>query len=431
MQRTAERPKSPASSGAMRRQYERTLRFIERNKFTPSLMHHFDWGLFLLVLSIALFGVLAIFCATATPLISGNVGRLSFLELLRTQPTYYARLQLMWIGAGLVFMGLMVFLDYELFERHANKIYWSNILMLVVVLFMERGRGGMAGWFRWGSDMNRTMQPSEFGKLAIIISLAKLFAGRQKPITTVRELLPTLAYVGLPLILIVLQPDYGTAMVYIVIFGVMLFASGTGYKLIIGMLALAVLMLVPVWYMMNMAENSFRLNRILVFLDPTHDTAGAGMQMANARIAVGSGGLFGKGLFSEGSIASLNYIPDDYTDFIFAIVCEAFGFVGAGVLVLAFTLLILRLIVLSSQAADAFGNYVIIGVMAMLLFHIVENVGMVVGVLPVTGIPLPFISYGGSNLLTNMIGMGMVLGISMRSRDRRKRGQAKRRVAKL
>ena len=142
------------------------------------------------------------------------------------------------------------------------------------------------------------------------------------------------------------------------------------------------------------------------------------MQMANARIALGSGGLYGKGLFSVGSFASLNYIPDDYTDFIFAIVCETFGFIGAAVIVGAMMAMLVRMVFMSMRATDAFGSYVILGVMAMMGFHIIENIGMVVGLLPVTGIPLPFISYGGSNLLTNMMGLGIVLGISMRSKDR-------------
>ena len=404
--------------------FQRTLKFIERNKFSYSLLKDFDWGLFLLLMAIALFGVVCIFSATATPLEESDISSMTFLQLLQSQPTRYAGLQLLWIAAGLVGMAFIVFLDSDFFERHANKIYWVNIALLAVVLFMEKGRGGMAGWFRWGADQARTIQPSEFGKLAIIISLAKLFAGRQRPIGTVSELLPTLAYVGLPLALIVAQPDVGTALVYIVVYGVMLFSSGTNYKLIVGILALGVLMLVPLWYVMNMSEGeSFRLARILVFLDPSLDPSGAGMQTTNARIAVGSGGMWGKGLFSAGSFASLNYIPDDYTDFIFAIVCESFGFVGAALLVLGFLLLIVRMVALSTQAYDAFGSYVIIGVMAMLLFHIVENIGMVLGILPVTGIPLPFISYGGSNLLTNFLGMGLVFGISMRSRKLRKRGR--------
>ena len=404
--------------------FQRTLRFIQRNKFNPTLLRDFNWGLFALLMAISLFGVVCIFSATATPVEQSELDSMTFLELLQSQPTRYAGLQLLWIAAGLVAMAFVVFLDSDLYERHANKIYWANIALLTVVLFMEKGRGGMAGWFRWGSEQARTIQPSEFGKLAIIISLAKLFAGRQKPISTVSELLPTLAYVGLPLALIVAQPDVGTALVYIVVYGVMLFSSGTNYKLIVGMLSLAVVMLVALWYMLNMSySESYRLERILVYLDPSRDPTGAGMQTTNARIAVGSGGLWGKGLFSAGRFASLNYIPDDYTAFIFAIVCESFGFVGAGLLVLAFLLLIVRLIALSTQAYDAFGSYVIIGVMAMLLFHIVENVGMVLGLMPVTGIPLPFISYGGSNLLTNYMGMGLVFGIAMRSRERRRRGR--------
>ncbi|MBR2571954.1 MAG: rod shape-determining protein RodA [Clostridia bacterium] len=403
----------------MQRRFQRTLAFIERNKFNPKMLNHFDWGLLVLVLSISFFGVVCIFSATAVP-VDGDPSQMSFLEIIRTQPTRYASLQLLWILLGTVAMAFIVFIKTDYFERYSNTIYWLNLALLLLVLFTERGRGAMAGWFRWGSDMNRTIQPSEFGKLAIIIALAKIFAGRKKPISNIKELGPVVAYVGVPLLLIVLQPDVGTALVYLVIFGVMLFASGTSYKLIFGILMVALLMMFPLWYYLNnRAGDDFRLQRILVFLDQTLDTNGSGMQMNNARIALGSGGMWGKGMFSEGNFASLNYIPDDYTDFIFAIVGESFGFVGAAILVLALLTLIIWLIVLSSRATTAFGTYVIIGVAAMFLFHIVENVGMVIGLLPVTGIPLSFVSYGGSNLLTNYMAMGLVFGISMRSRDDR------------
>jgi rod shape determining protein RodA len=406
----------PRARGATAQQrFRRITKLIQANRFNTHMMRSFDWPFFLLVMAIALFGVICIFSATATPT---NTRPSSILEMLSTQPVTYARLQVLWIMAGLALMAGMVYLDYDHLSKWANIIYWANIALLFVVLFMEKGRGNMAGWFRWGTDANRTLQPAEFGKLAIIIALAKLFAGRQKPISTVAELVPVLVYVGLPLVLIAAQPDYGTALVYIFIFAVMLFASGTNYKLIIGMICIAVLLMVPVWYFMNTADSNFRTNRILVWLDPTLDTSGSGMQMANARIALGSGGLKGKGLFSVGSFASLNYIPDDYTDFIFAIVGETFGFIGAAALVAAMVLMLLRMMFMSMRAADAFGSYVILGVMAMMAFHIVENIGMVIGLLPVTGIPLPFISYGGSNLLTNMLGLGIVLGISMRSKDR-------------
>lgn len=409
----------------MQASFQKTLSYIRHNKFNPKLMRSFDWPVLVLVLVISLFGVLCIFCATAVP---ADTVPANAVEALNTQPTYYARLQLVWILAGLIAMGAIIYFDYDLYARASNVIYWANIALLVFVLFTERLRGGMAGWFKWGIDASRTMQPSEFGKLAIIISLAKLFSQRQKPVTTVSELIPILAYVGLPLGLIAAQPDFGTALVYIVIFGVMLFTSGTSYKLIIGMLSIGILLLVPLWYIMTTTDN-FRAQRIMVFLDP-ESNPDAAMQMTNARMALGSAGVWGKGMFSVGSIASLNYIPDDHTDFIFAVVGETFGFAGAGLLVAAFALLLVRLLVLSSQAADAFGNYVIIGIMSMYLFHIVENVGMVIGLLPVTGIPLPFISYGGSNMLTNMIGLGLVLNISMRSRERR-HANRQRRAARL
>ncbi len=407
--------------------FHATFKRIQSYKFDPHLLRSFDWALLLLIVGTAVFGIISIFAATATPV---EHEAKSFLELIQTQPTYYARLQIFWLLAGLVGVGIMVFIDYDIFGRWSNALYWGNIVLLTIVLFMERGRGNMAGWFRWGSDGLRTMQPAEFGKLAIIVSMAKLFASRSKPVTRVAELLPMLAYIGLPLILIAAQPDFGTALVYVVIFAVMLFASGTSPKLLIGMACLVVLMLVPVWFYMTTSDSDFRMNRILVFLDPTADLQGDGMQVYNAKLAVGSGGLWGKGMFSPGSIAALNYIPDDYTDFIFAIVCETFGFIGAGALVAAYLVMLVRLVIMSNQAADAFGAYVVIGVMAMMLFHIVENIGMVIGLLPVTGIPLPFVSYGGSNFLTNMMGMGLALNVAMRSKDKRKR-PAKPVVAQL
>ena len=226
------------------RRFKRITKLIQANRFNTHMMRSFDWPFFLLVMAIALFGVVSIFSATATPM---DTQPKSFLEMLSTQPITYARLQILWIMAGLLLMAAMVYLDYDHLSRWANMIYWANIALLFVVLFMEKGRGNMAGWFRWGTDANRTLQPSEFGKLAIIIAMAKLFSGRQKPITTVAELVPVLVYIGLPLVLILLQPDVGTALVYMVIFAVMLFASGTHYKLIIGMIFVAVLLMVPAW----------------------------------------------------------------------------------------------------------------------------------------------------------------------------------------
>ncbi|MBP3410221.1 MAG: FtsW/RodA/SpoVE family cell cycle protein, partial [Clostridia bacterium] len=194
--------------------------------------------------------------------------------------------------------------------------------------------------------------------------------------------------------------------------------SGTNWKLIAGVIATGILILIPIWYFLNNASgDNFRLTRILIWLDPESYPDDA-RQVINGQIALGSGGMFGKGLVSPGSFASLGYISDDHTDFIFAVVGEAFGMVGACGLVLAYGLLFARLIYLSFKVQDPFGSYVLIGVFAMFLFHVVENIGMVIGLLPVTGIPLPFMSYGGSNMLTNMMAIGLAQNVIMRSRKR-------------
>jgi rod shape determining protein RodA len=223
------------------------------------------------------------------------------------------------------------------------------------------------------------------------------------------------------MVLVVLQPDVGTALVYVAVFSVMVFVSGTNSKLIWGVIVTMIIMMIPLWYFINnSASDNFRFTRILMWLNPDAYPDEA-RQIINGQIAIGSGGLFGKGIVSPGSFASLGYISDDHTDFIFAIVCESFGLVGGISLVLGYVLLIGRLIVLAVRTKDPYGSYLIVGVMAMLLFHVVENIGMVIGLLPVTGIPLPFVSYGGSNMLTNMMGIGLVLNVVMRSRQHEQR----------
>ena len=393
------------------------FKYIRDNRFDRSLMRYFDWHLLIIVLIISLFGVVCIFSATSSKVteVPENI-----VEMLRTQSVLYPRLQLLWIGAGLVAMAAVIFFPYQLYERYANAIYAANIIMLTLTLLIaQAGRGGMTAFFNWGSD--RGFQPSEVGKIAIIIALAKAFSVRMKPVMTFQEIIPLAIYMGIPLVLIIAQPDFGTALVYVAVFSVMVFVSGTSSKLIWGVIGMMVLLLIPLWYFMNNSgSDNFRFTRILMWLNPEAYPDEA-RQVINGQIAIGSGGLFGKGIVSPGSYASLGYISDDHTDFIFAIVCESFGLVGGCALVLAYILLIARLIYLVMRVKDPFGSYVIVGVLGMILFHVVENVGMVIGLLPVTGIPLPFVSYGGSNMLTNMMGIGLVMNVVMRSRQHEQR----------
>lgn len=384
---------------------------INRNRMAKGMLRHFEWPLYLLVLGLSLFGALTIYAATGTPI--EDAGSYTLLEKIQMQSFYYPRLQMMWIGIGAVVLFCVIYLDYELFGKWKNLFYWGSIfLLLAVKLLAGAGRGGMSGWFHLGE---RTFQPSELTKAAIIIALAKTMADRDKPVQTLGELFRLACYVGLPLFLIIIQPDVGTALVYVAIFAGLLLASGTNWRLIVGAIAVFVLIAVPAWYIIQSSDN-FRVDRIQVWLDPTYDPNGAGLQTTNARIALGSGGLWGKGLFAEGNFAALNYIPDDHTDFIFAIVGETFGLFGTLLMLGMFFGMLGRMMLLSTRAQDAFGSYIIIGVMSMMFFHIFENVSMVIGLMPVTGIPLPFISYGGSNYLANIIGIGLVINVAMRSR---------------
>ncbi len=389
---------------------------LSEGRLNRGLMHFFDWPLFVLVVAISLFGVVVIFSATSTEVSSTPS---TVMEMLESQPLTYARLQLIWIAAGIVAMFAIIFFNYDVYGKYANTIYAINLGLLLFTLLVARaGRGGMTAFLSWGSNSDRGFQTSEFGKVLIIIAFAKAFSVRTKPVKKFRDIIPLALFLALPMALVLAQPDFGTALVYLAIFCVMVFVSGTSWKLIGSVLLCCVLMVIPIWYFMNnSSSDSFRLTRILIWLDPDSYPDDA-RQVINGQIALGSGGLTGKGLISPGSFASLGYISDDHTDFIFSIVGESCGFIGAAALMLAYILLIARLIYFSFKINDPFGSYCIIGVMAMLLFHIIENICMVIGLLPVTGIPLPFVSYGGSNMLTNMMAIGLAENVIMRSRKK-------------
>ena len=395
---------------------------IKKNRYRPGLFKSFDWFLFFLVLAIALFGVVSIFAATASASGEEVTG---LMNILSSNPITYARLQLIWLALGIIVMFMISMLDYHLYGKYAQLIYLGNMVILLVVLTVEAGRGGMTAFFSVGSSSStlgqRTFQPSEFGKVAMIIALAKLFSQRKTPISNWQELWPTIVFVGVPMILVFVQPDFGTALVYAVIYIVLLYISGTKRKLIYALIAIAIAVAIPIWFYINTASDSFRLTRILMWLNPDQYPDEA-RQVINGQIALGSGGLTGKGIVSVGSFASLGYIPDDHTDFCYSIVGEAFGFVGSVALLIAFMVFLGRLIHHALHTQDTFGEYIIVGTAAMFMFHILENICMILGITPVTGIPLPFISYGGSNLLTNMASLGLVMNVIMRSRQRQLSG---------
>lgn len=367
-----------------------------------------DFTLPILVTVCALFGCLAITIALADPFTGSEQ---SFADTIERLHLDYAALHLLWfaLGCGVVFG--MMFFDYEVYGKLHMVIYWFMVSVLALVLVFGTIRGGTRGWFIFGE---RGLQPSELAKLGIIVFMARRLSRFEEGPQTFRELLPTLIYFLIPFGLILAQKDFGTSMVFVVIFFGMLFMSGTNWKIVlvlagvmVGVFAVAWLYILPTYF-------PYAYNRILVFLDPGLDPTGAGYHAEQSKIAVGSGGFAGKGAFGEGVMSQLRYLPARYTDFIFSVICESLGFIGAMILLVLYALMIVRMIYISFNAYDRFGAVMVMGVVCMMFAHIFENVGMCIGVMPITGIPLPFVSYGGSSMLTNMMAIGIVMNVSWR-----------------
>ena len=364
---------------------------------------HFDWPLLIASYMLALYGVLAITIANYNP----NLGSDRSLQQL-VMDAANGRLQLIWVVVSMVVIAIIMTVKYDIIGRLWPVIYSVDILLLGVVLTTYK-INGMAGWFQL---LDRTFQPSELAKLALIITLSKaLTRYNDKPIPNFRYFVYICMHFGLPAVLILLQPDIGTLMVFCVSFVALLFISGFEIKWLFLLGGLAVAALTPVVFYLA-STNNFRWLRLVAFMNPESDPTGSSYQIINSKVTIGSGGLTGKGALAEGTLTHLNYVPENHTDFIFSVVGETLGFAGAMVLLALYAFVIYRMLLLSYHTSDRFGRLIIIGVMAMLVFHVYENIGMCIGVMPITGIPLPFISYGGTNLVTNMAGIGLVLNVT-------------------
>lgn len=367
-----------------------------------------DWLLILLVVGLIAIGLVAIANATADPYQGTEEGLFGILE--RINP-YYVRLQAIWVLAGSVLLVGVVLFDYHLYGELWFYIFLGCTALLILVWAIGGGTGGNTGWFQAtiGGDL-RQLQPAEFAKLAVIIVLAKQMTKEERPIRKVKELVILLIYLAVPTLLVAASGEYGSAMVYIAIFVGMLFMAGTSLKLIIGLATTGVLSLVPLW----MSLSQWRKNRILQVLDPSRVSSDSSYQIDQSKIAIGSGQWSGKGLFREGAISQLDFVPAKHTDFIFSVTAESVGFIGCILIVALYFFLVIRLLMLAMKTTDRFGSLIIVGVASMFAFHIFENIGMNIGIMPIAGIPLPFMSYGGSSMLTNLAAIGLVCNVCMR-----------------
>jgi len=360
--------------------------------FDRRLASCFDWGFAVTILGMGCLGVLTIYSANAlTPSV--------FRQTLHLR-------QLTWLAGGLVAMALACMVSYRNLARFAYVILGINIALLILVFVMGKAGLGAQRWIRIGPI---TIQPSEFMKLSLVLFLARYFDDRKeilhKPKTM---LLPAGVTLGTAL-LVLKQPDLGTAL--------LLLFNATAIMLLLGLrwryllpLGVAGGVLAPIlWTVLK----DYQRRRILVFLNPDLDPLGASYHIAQSKIAVGSGGFFGKGWFAA-SQSQLNFLPMNHTDFLFAVLSEQWGFVGALIVLLLYTYLVTRGFQIASESPDFFASILATGVTCTLAIQVGINVSMVLGILPVVGIPLPLLSYGGSSMLVTMLSLGLLLNIHMR-----------------
>jgi rod shape determining protein RodA len=354
-------------------------------------------------------------------LVFGLVVLASASSSISSDPYFYLKKQIITITLGIV--AILVIIRYEYIElrRYSWFLYGLSVLLLILVLVLGEEVRGTTGWISIGPLP--AVQPAEFTKILLIISFADFLYRRKGELNTLKEMLPCFAYMGLPFFLIMLQPDLGTALVYIAIILVMMYIAGANPKILFGLLGAGILSLVLIFlahihFGLPLPLEDYQINRLIVFLDPYNDGQGGrgpGWNTIQSLVAIGSGGLTGKGLFN-GTQVQLNFLPEHHTDFIYAVIGEELGFIGAAFVILLYGILILRAINISFNSKELYGTLIVLGITAMWLFHIFESIGMSIGLMPVTGIPLPFLSYGGSSMLTNLIAVGVILNINIRGR---------------
>lgn len=369
---------------------------------------YFDFPLLIITYALAIFGVFAI--TVATYKYTGETLAVDTL-LARVTSSYYGKRQgLFLLVSPIAILGMMA-IPYQFFQRFSGVLYLGSLGFLAMVLAMGATTSGVTGWFSLFSGY--MLQPSEFAKIASILHMAKFFARKENPVENMRDFITMMVLMGTPLLLIFAQGELGTVMVFIAIYGAMMIMSGISFKLIGGMVLAGVTALVPVVIYWR-ATGSYRYDRLLGFFNPEMASSDSVYQATNSKTAIGNGGLRGVGLFQDGTYSALDYVPQDHTDFIFSSIGETMGFIGCAVVMILYLLMIFRLLTLALNTYDKFARLVIVGFMMMIFFHAFYNIGMTIGIMPVMGIPLPFLSYGGSNLIANMGGVGLVLNITLR-----------------
>ena len=366
------------------------MKFLQNLRLNKKLLKELDYVTIIIAMCIVIFGCINIYSATYKS--TGN---------------YYPKMQITWMIISLIIVYFLLVFDYMVIENYAVIIYWAGILLLIVGDFIFKTvTNGANSWIKIGSV---AIQPSEFAKIGMIIMIAKRLDEMEGKINNPKNLLTLLFYAAVPMTLIIIQPDMGMTMVsFFIVLGIF-FCVGLDKKIIIGGITSILLLVVGVWNSPIMQD--YWKGRLTSFLHPGQNQTGSGLQLIQSKLAIGSGGILGRG-FGKG--VQFNSVPENHTDFIFSVLAEEWGFIGAMALLLLYGILIYRLIKMAKGSKDIFGTVLCVGFISNLLFSIMQNIGMTMGLMPITGITLPFMSYGGSSLLTSFIALGLVLNVGMR-----------------
>jgi rod shape determining protein RodA len=330
-------------------------------------------------------------------------------------PEYYLKRQIVNVFIGIALAYGTTLIDYRLLRAYTPILWGIGVLGLLIVLIPGLGStvNGARSWIAFPGGFQ--IQPAELAKISIIVGMALILSERSisdsEP--SHRQVLQALAVAAIPLTLIVLQPDLGTVLIISASVVTMIAVSGAKFRWVIGLLALGVL---GVYLAIISGEVSeYQLNRLRSFVDPSADPQASGYQLRQSRITIGSGGLFGKGLF-QGPQTNGRFVPEQQTDFIFTVAGEELGFIGSAFILLLFAIILMRAFSIARKTNDLFGRMVCVGVIAWFSFQIFENIGMTMGLMPMTGVPLPFLSYGGSSMFANLIGVGLLQNVHQRTR---------------
>jgi len=337
------------------------------------------------------------------------------LQRLLWMKKEYLNKQFTWFLLGIAAAAAVIYIPYEDWRNYTKHLYVINLGMLGAVLVLGHTAMGAERWINIGPFV---FQPSEFAKIIIIITMADFLANREGRLRNFKELVPCFVFVGVPLLLIMAQPDLGTSLVFVAVLFSMLFMASSRTPLVVGIFTAGLAAAVGlVWSHLKfgtwMPLHEYQLKRLIIFIDPWSDIQGAGYHVIQSQIAIGSSGFWGKGLLC-GTQSFLEFLPIRHTDFIFSVLAEELGFLGALVLLTLYGVFLYRAIRIAAEAKDTYGSLLATGVTGMITFHILVNIGMTVSIMPITGLPLPLFSYGGSSMITNMMAIGILLNVHLR-----------------